>query len=198
MFGHSFGIPGQIQTNQPSTGPLPGNHTNLSPWNHSRAIAGGAPYTYVPAVPPVIQMIEGCRYQVVTRSVIVSTVAAMTSATTEQFKQFNPGTIIAWTGDGYKTDLTDLPVGRTPLNCFKVRFYFTAGTTTAINVTNLGGSAPVLASTLLGSGALPAYQPGAGIRVEQGWQLSVDIQILVANFEATITLYTLEEYPPGA
>lgn len=193
-----FGIPSQLQSGNPQTGPLQGNHADLRQHGHYQAIAAGAAYAVVPAVPPTIQMIQGRRYQPVSRSAILATVAAMTSPDVRQFRQFNPGTIIAWKGGGFKTDGTALPVGRTALDCFKVRFYFTAGTTTVLNVTTNGGNTPVLASTLLGSATLPAYLPGSGIWVDQGWQLSVDIQILVDNFEATITLDTLEEYPPGA
>lgn len=203
MFGNNgnngqFGLPGQYAGGNPQTGPLPGNHADLRQHGHYQAINAGAPFAVVPVVPPTIQMIQGRRYQPVSRSAILSTVAAMTSPSTQQFRQFNPGTIIAWKGGGYKTDGTALPVGRTALECFKVRFYFTAGTTTVLNVTTNGGNTPILASTLLGTATLPAYLPGSGIWVDQGWQLSVDIQILVDNFEATITLDTLEEYPPGA
>lgn len=193
----NMGAPGQFSSGVPHSGPVPGNHGVLQPWNHQRAIAAGAQWAMVNTYPPALQIVEGCRYQYVTRSSVVSTVGAMTSPTTDQFRQFNPGVILAVTAGGYKTDNTDLPVGRGPLDCFKVRLYFTAGTTTSINVTTTGTN-PVLASTLFGNGALPGYMPMNGLRVEQGWQLSLDLQILVANFEATVTIHVIEEYPPGA
>lgn len=196
-YGQPLGVPGQVSSGVPHAGPVPGNHGQLYPHNHQRAIAAGVPWTVTQIVPPGLQQLEGYRYQLVMRSAVFSTVAAMTSPSTDQFRQFNPGAIYAMTGDGYKTDGTDLPVGRNALQCFKVRLYFTSGTTTSLNVTTAGAN-PVLASTILSPASLPSYMPLNGIRVDQGWQLSVDCQILVANFEAVITIWSLDEYPPGA
>lgn len=194
-FSGNLGIPGQLQAGAPSAGPSPGNHSEFTPHNHDRAIAEGAQVAMLPAYPPTLPVINGCRYMWKTRSIVVggNGITAQTYQA-QNFQFFQPGLIYSINASAYLADNTGLPNGRSSLDTFKVRFYFSAGSTTVLNVTNLGGTTPILASTVLGTGQLPGFIGGLGLKVEQGWQLSVDVQTLLDNLEATITLQFLEEY----
>jgi len=191
----NMGIPGQYQNNAPGTGPSPGNYPQFYPHNHERAVAEGAQVQMLPAYPPTLPVLPGCRYMWKTRSIVVGAngVAANTYQA-QNFQFFQPGLIYSINASAYLADGGDLPIGRNALDTFKVRFYFSAGSTTVLNVTNLGGTTPILASTVLGTGQLPGFIGGLGLKVDQGWQLSVDIQTLLDNLEVTITLVFLEEY----
>lgn len=200
--GMSMGVPSSGAGTQPGVGPDGINRGELAPNSRARNMEAGVPYQLVPAYPPFVRIAnqEGIVYFPRFRSLVFGGSGVVAGTTTQQFQFSVPTIIIARTGGAIAPNGTDLDVGKTGLDLFKVQFARAGSNSDLIDAGGGGNTNPALnalAGNLLGTAALPGFIPGTGLFIDTGSFLNVTCQILLNNVEATVTIWCIEEYGPA-
>lgn len=179
------------------------NAGQLEPNSRARNMEAGVPYQLVPAYPPFVRIANdpGIVYFPRFRTLVFggNGVAANTTAT-QQFQFSVPTIIIARSGGAVEASGAGLPVGRTGLECFSLQMFRAGSQSDLIDAGGGGANNPAvntLGVNLLGTGGLPALIPGNGLFVDTGSFLNITLTTLLANIQAWITLWAIEEYGPS-
>lgn len=201
--GHGpLGVPTSGGNTNPGTGPDGINAGQLQPDSRGRNMGAGVPYQLVPAYPPFVRIANDPNivYIVRFRTIVFGGNGVVAATTTLPIYFSVPTIIIARTAAAYDASGAALPVGLNSLDLFKIQFARAGSSSDLIDAGAGGQQAPnitVLGSSIMGTGQLPALIPGTGLFVDTGSFLNVTCQILRANVEVNITVWSLEEYGPA-
>ena len=145
-------------------------------------------WTQIPAYLPTLTLPTGPNIGLMARDRPVSfSFTALASG--NNAVQFDiPTNVFAISAACFTNDDSDLPIGRNPLDCFRIQMTRANG--------DKFQTAPALGSTICGTAANPRLVGPSGWLFNNGSTLQIAIQSLFAHIDVDITFYTVEVRGP--